>query len=234
MCGVCMRVGMLQVRGCEVCGVLVPQRGAGWRQPLVVSVLQRLPTCLQSPVGQHPPQHPHHPPQEVRPLPQILPLPATVSPSRSSLLSLPLHLFVSSMQPLLTHLPSLLLSLLPISPALFQSLLSRSLLIPHLSSLPSFPLSPSPKLCYSPSLPPSLPLSLHRFVYHGTTGSKVDAPVSFPLELDPRLVSHDCHMTDPLELAACVCHFGCKSITNLHIYIYIYTCTDQKQLRDAS
>ena len=53
-------------------------------------------------------------------------------------------------------------------------------------------------------------LCLSRFVYHGTTGSKVDTPVSFPLVLDPHLVSHDCHMTDSLELVACVCHFGCK------------------------
>lgn len=45
-------------------------------------------------------------------------------------------------------------------------------------------------------------------------GSKVDAPVTFPLELDPRLVSHDCHMTEPLQLAACVCHFGCKSVVS--------------------
>ena len=49
-----------------------------------------------------------------------------------------------------------------------------------------------------------------RFMYHGTAGSKVDAPVTFPLELDPRLVSHDCHVTESLALAACVCHFGCK------------------------
>ena len=47
-----------------------------------------------------------------------------------------------------------------------------------------------------------------RFVYHGTSGSKIDAPVRFPLELDPQLVSHDCHVTQPLQLAACVCHFG--------------------------
>ena len=53
-------------------------------------------------------------------------------------------------------------------------------------------------------------LLFHRFIFHGTAGSKVDAPVTFPLELDPHLVSHDCHMTGSLQLAACVCHFGCK------------------------
>ena len=56
---------------------------------------------------------------------------------------------------------------------------------------------------------PALPAP-DRFVYHGTAGSKVDAPVTFPLELDPRLVSRDCHVTESLALAACVCHFGCK------------------------
>jgi hypothetical protein len=47
----------------------------------------------------------------------------------------------------------------------------------------------------------------------------VDAPVSFPLELDPRLVSHDCHMTEPLQLAACVCHFGSLNCGHYTAYV---------------
>ena len=73
-------------------------------------------------------------------------LPATVSPSRSSLLSLPLHLLYATSS-----------YSLAISPALFPSLLSRSLLIPHLSSFLSLPHLNF--AIHPPSLPPSLSLS---------------------------------------------------------------------------
>lgn len=50
----------------------------------------------------------------------------------------------------------------------------------------------------------------HRFMYH-SGGSKLEIPVEFPMELDPKEVCPD--MIDeapPLHLVAMVCHFGSK------------------------
>jgi ubiquitin C-terminal hydrolase len=78
---------------------------------------------------------------------------------------------------------------------------------------------PATRVLSVSSLPQTLIIHLKRFMYHGTAGSKVDAPVTFPLELDPRLVSHDCHVTESLALAACVCHFGSLNCGHYTAYV---------------
>lgn len=58
----------------------------------------------------------------------------------------------------------------------------------------------------------SLPVICRRFMYH-SGGAKLEMPVEFPLRLEAKDVcSISPPNTQPLHLAAIVCHFGSKAI----------------------
>ena len=70
------------------------------------------------------------------------------------------------------------------------------------------------------AFPRTLIVHLKRFIFHGSSSSKVDAPVSFPHQLDPWVVGSTTGEEEeggPLQLVAFVCHFG-SELTRLHCY----------------